>query len=147
VRQSGTFPSTRLNAEHSPRETFNKLVSFNLSLAHNLLFSHPEVRMLAEDTSISSYLVEISGWDEEESFFVEKSQLSCDGFACKLITLQHRLCDGSLIFLRLLNSDTPLTAIPIAYEVHFVGSDLHGFNQFSLLPAHPRQPSSRYSIN
>ena len=103
--------------------------------------------MLAEGTLLSSYVVEVSGWDEDESFFVEKSQLSCDEFTGKFITLQHNLLEGSLIFLRLLNSDTSLTAIPIAYEAHLVGNDLQGLHQFNLLPAHPRQPASPYPIN
>jgi len=103
--------------------------------------------MLAEDTLLSSYLVEVSGWDEDESFFVEKSRLSGDDFAGKLITLHHNLSDGSLIFLRLLNSNIPLSAIPVAYEAHYIGSDIHGFHQSTPLPGHPRLPASRYSIN
>ena len=103
--------------------------------------------MLAEETLLASYFVEVSGWDQQESFFVEKSQLACDEAVGKFISLRHYLSDGSLIFLRLLNSDTSLTAIPMAYEAHFVGCDLNGFNQFSLMPAHPRQSTSHYQIN
>jgi hypothetical protein len=116
-------------------------------LARNLLSFSSEVRMLAEDTLLSSYYVEVSGWDEDESFFVEKSQITGDDFTGKLISLRHNLPDGALIFLRLLNPNTSPSTIPIAFETCFVGCDLHGFNQFSLLPCQPRQNACRYLIN
>ena len=103
--------------------------------------------MLVEDVLLSSSLVEVSGWDEDEFFFVEKSPLACDPSTGKLISLHHSLSDGALIFLRLLDFHASLTAIPIPYEAHFVGTDFNGLNQFSLSPANSRQPTSRYLVN
>lgn len=59
--------------------------------------------MIASDALLQtdSYRVEVSGWDEDEIFFVEKSSLSWDEFAGKHISLQHMLADGAIIFVRL----------------------------------------------
>jgi hypothetical protein len=115
-------------------------------LAGHLLFFTSEVAMLAEDTLIAD-LVEVSGWDEDELFFVEKSELACDNLAGKSISLRRTLPNGSLVFLRLLNSHTSRSSTPIAFEAHFIGRDARGLNQFSLLPAHPRHSASCYRIH
>lgn len=103
--------------------------------------------MLAEDMLLSSFHVEVSGWDEHELFFVEKSQLAYDDPSHKCISLRRNLSDGSLVFLRLLNSSTSQSSIPMAYQAHFIGCNVQGLNQFNLQPAQPRQPTSHHSIN
>ncbi len=102
--------------------------------------------MIVAETITSVSPVEVSGWDEDELFFVEKSLLSCDDITGKQITLQHDLSDGAIIFLRLLQSNEP-SSLPLAFEAHFLGCDFQGHNQFSLMPALPRYPNSRYPVN
>lgn len=121
--------------------------AFNSFVVRNLLFFSAEACMIAEDTVTSSYFVEISGWDKHESFFVERSQLASDDPSVRCISLRHNVSDGSLIFLRLLNHNTSLSAIPIAFEAHFLGVDQDGLHQFSISPAHPRQSASRFQVN
>ena len=67
------------------------------------------------------FIVEVSGSDQDETFFVEKSQLECDELTAKFISLRHNVADGSLIFLRLLIPETAMTGIPVAYEAHMLG--------------------------
>jgi hypothetical protein len=90
--------------------------------------------------------IEVSGWDEDEMFFVEKSEFSYSEASGKHITLQHNLADGSLIFLRVIHTSIPLNAIPVAYRVHPLGFDSQGLFQFSLAPAQPLNalPAIRY---
>ena len=42
-------------------------------------------------------MVEVSGWDEDEVFFVERSELGWDDFAGKHLTLTRMLSEGSII--------------------------------------------------
>jgi hypothetical protein len=44
------------------------------------------------------HLVEVSGWDENEMFFVETCDLDWDDFAGKHISLQHMLPEGAMVF-------------------------------------------------
>jgi hypothetical protein len=50
------------------------------------------------------YRVEVSGWDEKQSFFVEKSDLGWDDFAGKHVSLQRMLPDGAMVFVRALQT-------------------------------------------
>jgi hypothetical protein len=52
--------------------------------------------MAALDTPLLSgcYRVEVSGWDEDEMFFVEKSQLAGNDLTGRYISLQHKLAEG-----------------------------------------------------
>jgi len=47
--------------------------------------------------------VEVSGWDEDEIFFVERAELGWDEFAGKHITLTRMLSEGSIIIRNLQN--------------------------------------------
>lgn len=65
------------------------------------------------------YAIEISGWNLNEQFFVEQSELVWESKAQK-VTLKQPLQEGTLVFIRLsgngvdsLQSD----AMPIPYEV------------------------------
>jgi hypothetical protein len=48
------------------------------------------------------YSVEVSGWDEDEMFFVEKSQLAGNDLTGRHISLQHKLAEGTIVFVRVL---------------------------------------------
>jgi len=105
--------------------------------------------MLVAETllGIDSFRVEVSGWDENEIFFVEKSDLAWDNFAGKHISLQHMLPDGAMVFLRMLQPNTLRQSPPLAYQVEFIGCDLEGQHQFRLNPVHPRYSREVSPIN
>ena len=96
--------------------------------------------MAALDVPLLSgcYRVEVSGWDEDEMFFVEKSQLAGNDFTGKHISLQHILAEGTIVFVRLLQSTAYQQSCPAAYQVEFIGYDADGSYEFRLHPAQPR---------
>lgn len=65
--------------------------------------------------------VEVSGWDEHEVFFVEKTDLDWNDLAGKQIVLQHKLASGSIIFIRRLHSVSTQRSAAIAYVAEFTG--------------------------
>ena len=79
-----------------------------------------EVAMQATETILGAdrYRVEVSGWDEEEMFFVEKSHLDWDEFAGKHITLRHMLPEGAIVFVRMLQPTEIRQSPPMAYKVN-----------------------------
>lgn len=66
----------------------------------------------------ANYPVEVSGWDASENFFVEKTALEWEGKLTKEIVLRTLLREGSVVFVRLLQSFGSLNAnaFPIAYQ-------------------------------
>jgi len=84
------------------------------------------------------YQVEVSGWDENEMFFVEKSDLAWDEFVGKHVSLEHMLPDGAIIFVRLLLPTALRQDSPVAYQVEFIGCDPKGAHQFRLNGVQPR---------
>ena len=104
--------------------------------------------MIAETLPIASACrVEVSGWDEDENFFVEKSELSWDDFAGKHISLKHMLAEGALVFIRSLLPVAPEGSPPIAYEAEFIGCDVQGAHEFRLNPVQPRRGRNRFPVN
>jgi hypothetical protein len=95
--------------------------------------------MLTEDLPlIVTNAVEVSGWDQNNTFFVERSELLSDEFSTKYVALEHRIPNGSLIFLRTLQSFQMHRPSPIAFEVEFLGTDSKGLQQFRLNDAQTR---------
>jgi hypothetical protein len=87
---------------------------------------------------ISTYCVEVSGWDNSKSFFTEKSELEWSEEAGKRIKLSRALPKGTMIFVRLLQptvSDSPST---VAYWAEFMATTPEGFHQFHLKQVQPR---------
>ena len=105
--------------------------------------------MFAEETLLGTdtFRVEVSGWDENETFFVEKSDLGWDDFAGKHISLQRMLPDGALIFLRLLQPTAIRQPPPAAYQVEFLGCDPEGQHQYRLNAVHPRYSRGSNPVN
>jgi len=104
--------------------------------------------VLSETLPIASGCrVEVSGWDEDEIFFVEKSELSWDDFAGKHISLKHMLAEGALVFIRTLQPTAPERSFPIAYEAEFIGCDVHGAHEFRLNAVQPRHGRNRFPVN
>jgi len=104
--------------------------------------------VVAETLPIASACrVEVSGWDEDENFFVEKSELSWDDFAGKHISLKHMLSEGALVFIRTLLPAAPQGSFPIAYEAEFIGCDVQGAHEFRLNPVQPHHGRNRFPVN
>ncbi len=72
--------------------------------------------MPAQNVPITSYQIEISGWDEAESFFVEKATLEWNEQAEKTVCLRNPIRPGAVLFLRLLDSISTDHPFPIAYQ-------------------------------
>jgi hypothetical protein len=95
--------------------------------------------MISETLAQSEgYRVEVSGWDENQSFFVEKSDLGWDDFAGKHISLQRMLPDGAMVFVRALQTQSLGQSPPSVYKVEFIGCDPDGHHQFRLNAVQPR---------
>jgi len=91
--------------------------------------------------------VEVSGWDENQAFFVERSDLAWDDFAGKHISLQRMLPDGAMVFIRVLQPQGLLQSPPVVYKVEFIGCDPDGHHQFRLNAAQPRQSQNLHPVN
>jgi hypothetical protein len=72
------------------------------------------------DEQLSIYRVEISGWDFDEQFFVERAALEWREGEQKRVFLHRRTRPGGLLFLRLLENSSPSTSFPVAYRVREV---------------------------
>jgi hypothetical protein len=96
---------------------------------------------------VEQFRVEVSGWDEQELFFVEKSHLSWDEFAGNHVSLRRMLPDGALVFVRILQPTAIRPSPPIAYKVEFIGCDPEGFHQFRLNAVQPRYIPESLTVN
>jgi hypothetical protein len=63
----------------------------------------------------TSYRVETSGWDVDENFFVEKTDLEWTEEQ-KTIHLQHPIREGTVVFVRLMGIDVQENTFPVAYQ-------------------------------
>jgi hypothetical protein len=84
------------------------------------------------------YRVEVSGWDTNDAFFVEKSDLEWSEETGKRVGLCNAVLDGEVVFLRLLPSLGAEQPQPTPYEAEFVALTPKGQRQFRLRPVHPR---------
>jgi hypothetical protein len=66
------------------------------------------------------YRVEVSGWDNTPSFFVEKSDLEWSESGEKLVVLHHELRQGTILFVRLLQPISPDRSHPVPYTAELV---------------------------
>jgi hypothetical protein len=100
--------------------------------------------LLSESVLTAGQLIEVSGWDEDRVFFVERSLLSSDDFDGKQVSLSHMLSEGSIIFLCLLEQSSSHRPSAIPYEARFLGCDSRGQYRFRLqtvVLSHPNQPN------
>ena len=91
--------------------------------------------------------VEVSGWDEDEVFFVERVELVWDEFAGRNVTLSRMLSEGSIIFLRPIQSIAIHRAYPIPYEAQFLGFNPEGHHQFRLNTVQPRYGRQKFTVH
>ena len=72
------------------------------------------------DNQHSIYRVEVSGWDLEEQFFVERAALEWSEGEQKRVFIHRHARPGGLLFVRLLEHSSPSTSFPVAYRVREV---------------------------
>ena len=95
--------------------------------------------VLSERFPVTSiYRVEVSGWDMQEVFFVEKAELAWDEKDGQRVRLSRPLRKGSVIFVRLIQSSDLAQSYPIAYEVNPIGPAGGKLCDFRLIQIHPR---------
>jgi hypothetical protein len=85
-----------------------------------------------------TYRVEVSGWDQNQAFFVEKSKLQLSEASGKYIELTSAIPDGAVVFLRLLPRLGVHRSDPMGYQTEFVETTPEGRHQFRLHPVCPR---------
>jgi hypothetical protein len=105
-----------------------------------LLLYATEVRMVssAGNPLSSLYRVEVSGWDDQQDYFVEKSELEWSEDRGKQVTLTRKVRAGAMVFVRLLQSPSPDRSQAVAYRAEFVGTAGNGQYQFQLEPVRPQ---------
>ena len=92
--------------------------------------------------------VEVSGWDEKENFFVETADLDWDDFAGKHLSLEHKLANGAMIFVRALQGGGGRgQAPPCVYVVEFLGNDVDGHHEFRLNAVRPKYSREDQNVN
>ena len=64
----------------------------------------------------SNYSVEVSGWDRDQTFFVEKTNLKWSESSGKHLVLRRFLLYKAIIFVRLLQSNDADRSYPVPYE-------------------------------
>jgi hypothetical protein len=98
-------------------------------------------------TKLDAQRVEVSGWDANEIFFVEKSEMGWTDFAEKHICLRRMLADDSIVFLRFSQAEGLGQSPTSVYRVEFLGSNGEGGNEFRLHAVQPRYSQGGESIN
>jgi hypothetical protein len=85
------------------------------------------------------YRVEVSGWDADENFFVEKTKLEWKPENNKAILLRSAIRPGCVLFVRLLQPTGPGASYPIAYAaLTSDAKDENGSARISLERLRPR---------
>jgi hypothetical protein len=102
--------------------------------------------LMAPSPVASLYRVEVSGWDDEENFFVEKTELEWDEGIGKCLRLSRPLRRSSIVFVRLLQPFSPSRGYPIPYQAEPSSSlaEAPGY-EYKLTQLHPRISSRRES--
>jgi hypothetical protein len=96
--------------------------------------------MVLADEQESSSRVEISGWDTDENFFVEKATLRNAREGRQRVALRVRLRVGSLVFLRLSEDLSLDRSVPIAYQVvKLAANTVRKQREVELIQLHPRR--------
>jgi hypothetical protein len=118
-------------------------------MADELLFSLRRRLMTNLETQslTQTGMVEVSGWDEDDVFFVERSELGWDESAGKHVTLTRMLSEGSIIFVRPIQLTALHRANPVPYEAEFLGCNPEGNHQFRLNGVQPRHTREDYTVN
>jgi len=97
-------------------------------------------QMCSSNLELISLPVEVSGWDNRGSFFVEHAILDCTESGGKVLALRRSVSCRSLLFLRTLYSDFVGKSYPEAYRVESIDStESSGFKYLHLENFLPRR--------
>lgn len=111
-----------------------------LGLAAGLQFQRWRCTLVlsARFPTTSLYRVEVSGWDLDENYFVEKTDLEWDEVHGKRIRLSHPMKRGAVVFVRLLQPLAPTSGYPVAYQAEpHASRDEKGRYEIRLVQMHP----------
>ncbi|HXL22826.1 MAG TPA: hypothetical protein VOA78_10185 [Candidatus Dormibacteraeota bacterium] len=86
----------------------------------------------------SLYLVEVSGWDAAELFFVEKAELEWNEEGDKRLVLGHELRAGAILFVRLVQAVSPERSHPVPYVTEAMTKTDDARWQFRLTQVQPQ---------
>jgi hypothetical protein len=87
--------------------------------------------------------VEVSGWDTDRHFFVEKTSLYMDRSGDRTVILRNQLRTGLLVFIRLTTTTFAGKTYPRVYRVELAELPDHaGFSKVCLTPSQPRHELS-----
>ncbi len=86
----------------------------------------------------TTYSVEVLGWDNSHTFFVERSELCWSEETGKQLALTRRLPPGAMIFVRLLQPTDGDRAFPVAYEAETLSDAFDKPQQYRLTRVVPR---------
>jgi len=95
--------------------------------------------MTAPNQQAETHSVEISGWDTDENFFVERAYLQNCADGHKHLSIRSRLRVGSLVFLRISDELSPERSVPVAYEVSKMSEPASRLADVELVRRHPRE--------
>lgn len=85
----------------------------------------------------SLYLVEVSGWDRDQDFFVEKCELEWSEDSGKQVALKRSLRDNTILFVRLLDPCEQDRSYPVVYRAESLEKASGGMRKFRLIPVLP----------
>ncbi len=92
-----------------------------------------------ETTLPAIYPIEISGWNVDGEFFVERAELRWNDIGEKRVLLRETVRDGSVVFARLMSPKSDSAAVPIAYQAELVADQRsRGAIEMKLVPCQPR---------
>ena len=95
--------------------------------------------MCPETAVCTSYRVEISGWDVDENFFVEKTELDWSEENGNRVYLRRALRERAVVFIRLIAPTAAGHSLPIAYQAEKVQqAKANGMWEVQLVQLHPR---------
>jgi hypothetical protein len=86
----------------------------------------------------TAYAVEVSGWDRNEDFFVEKTELHWTEAYGKHIELLRPIASGAILFLRLLDPMSADRVSPVPYLADGMEATEAGRHKVRLAVAPPR---------
>jgi hypothetical protein len=75
---------------------------------------------MTSEGAMATYSVEVSGWDVEARFFVERAELCWDGDGDKFVSLQSPVCNGSLLSVRPILASGTIGPLLMAYQAELV---------------------------
>lgn len=93
--------------------------------------------------SPADFRIEVSGWGQDNKFFVEKADLLWAPDGEKSVQLHRALPEGVIVFVRLLAAEPSSGTVPVAYRVEGVTPmDCSGRCQMRLTQLRPRSKES-----